>query len=303
MKCKTINGLLYVSVFAALSITACNKNISSTTTTGTSASTASLSSSSAVIAVAAGTSANDTVYIMQQCGKGQQRDSIAQADLPGSITAYLGATYAGYNFAKAFTVKDSTGAIANYAVIIFFNDKPVGLLFAADGSFVKVLEQREPQDMHGPGWHQGGRFCNRDSLHGDSIALTDLPSAITTYISSNYLGDTLLKAFRNADSGYVVISANNGLYATIFTATGSFVKRVELPQPPGKPQPLAVSALPANVLSYLADTYPDYVFNKAFSVTTKEGLKGYLVLINANNTRYAVAFDAEGNFVAAMPVW
>lgn len=286
----------------ATAITSCNKNVSSgSTTTGTSSTTASLSSS--VIAVTASATSADTIYVMQQCGKGQQRDSIAAADLPVAITNYLDTSYPGNTFNKGFAVKDSTGTIANYVVIIFYNGKPVGLLFGADGTFLRVLEQREPGDLHDRGWHQGGRFCNRDSLHHDTVALTALPVAITTYFASNYSTDTLLKAFLTADSGYVVISANNGLYATLFTASGSFVKRLELPRPPGKPQPLAQADLPATVLSYLDATYPSYVFDKAFSLSAKGVLKGYVVLIDANNTKYAIAFDANGKFISAVPVW
>ncbi|HWB25891.1 MAG TPA: PepSY-like domain-containing protein [Chitinophagaceae bacterium] len=297
-------GILSAFALAMLAITSCNKNISSNPASGSSTTSATASaSSSAVIAVAAGVASSDSVYVMQQCSKGQHRDSISASALPDSITAYLNANYSGYTFNKAFAVKDTTGTVVNYVVIIFFNNKPVGLLFDANGSFVNVLEQREPGDMHGPGWHPGGRFCNRDSLHQDTVALTDLPTAITSYMSANYAGDTLLKASRDIDSGYIIISANNGLYATVFTSSGSFVKRVELPQPPGKPQPVAQSSLPAIALTYLTATYPDYVFEKAFSVTVKGVLKGYLVLIDANSTRYAVAFDANGNFISAMPVW
>jgi hypothetical protein len=135
------------------------------------------------------------------------------------------------------------------------------------------------------------------------VPLAGLPAAVTTYMSSNYAGDTLLKAFKTADSGYIVISANNGIYTTIFTSSGSFVKRVELPQPPGKPQPIAQTALPATVLSYLTSTYPNYVFDKAFSVSASGALQGYLVFIDANNTKYVVAFNAAGSYVGAMPVW
>ena len=294
-------GIICTAAIVLFAVTGCNKEASSNNGTGSSTSTT--AASAVVIAVAASTTSTDSVYIMQQCSNGQKRDSISAANLPAEITTYLDSNYAGYSFNKAFAVTDSTGAIQNYAVVIFYNNKPVGLLFSADGSFIRVLEQREPGDMHNDGWHQGGRFCNRDSLLNDTVALANLPVAVTTYLSTNYPGDTLLKAFKNADSGYVVISADNGLFATVFTASGSFVKRAQLPEPPGKPQPVAQSTLPATVLSYLTTTYPSYVFDKAFSVSSKGTLKGYVVFVDANNTKYAVVFNAAGSFVAATTLW
>jgi hypothetical protein len=88
------------------------------------------------------TAAADSVYFQQDCGRGGSRDSVAQADLPTAVTDYLTANYAGYVYHKAFSVKDSTGAVTGYAVVIYADSKPVGLLFDAEGTFVKVLEQR-----------------------------------------------------------------------------------------------------------------------------------------------------------------
>ncbi len=292
---------MFTMAVIAFGASSCNKDLSSTAST--SAATLTTTSTSATIAVVASAASSDSVYIMQPCGRGQFRDSITAASLPDSITAYLTSNYAGYTFEKGFTVKDTTGTIHGYVVIILFNDKPVGLQFDASGSFVKVLEQRQPGDMHGPGYHDGGLFCNRDGRHKDTLALSDLPSAITQYLSTNHPGDTLLKAFKNADSSYLVISKDNGLYATLFAGDGSFVKREALPNPGDRPQPIAQTALPANVLTYLTATCPDYVFDRAFSATVNGVLLGYLVIIDANNTKYAVQFDSGGNFVAAITIW
>lgn len=294
--------LRQAALFAVASLmvlaVACKKDVSSNTG---SSSTSTVAES--VIAVATSATGEDSVYVIQHCDRGQHRDTVSQSALPGSITTYLTTNYAGYTFAKAFAVKDSSGNVANYVVIVYYNSKPVALLFTAQGSFVKVLEQREKGDLDGDGWHKGGRFGNRDSLHKDTVALTALPSAITSYMATNYPGDTLLKAARTEDSGYVVISANNGLYATVFNSSGSFVSHTQLPQPHGKPQPVAQSSLPASALTYLSTTYPNYVFEKAFAFSANGTVKGYVVLIDASGTKYAVAFDAGGTFIGAIPVW
>jgi hypothetical protein len=57
------------------------------------------------------------------------------------------------------------------------------------------------------------------------------------------------------------------------------------------------TGLPANVRSYLTNAYPNYIFKKAFSISDANTLKGYVVFIDANNTKYAIEFDASGNFV------
>ncbi len=81
------------------------------------------------------------------------------------------------------------------------------------------------------------------------------------------------------------------------------MKRVSLPAPPGVCISVAQTALPANALSYLTTTYPDYVFEKAFAAYSNNALQGYVVVINENNTKYAVRFDASGNFVSAKTIW
>jgi len=290
-----------------IGLASCSKEISATNAL-TAMGINSNSSTSSTIAVAADSSGTDSVYLLQPCERSFFRDSLAASALPQSIQTYLTANYPGYVFQKGFEIKDSSGTIGGYVVVITYNGKPVGLLFDASGNFQKVLEQREGGDMDGSGWHHGGRFCNRDGSHRDTIALTQIPAVITSYFAKQYPSDTLLHAFRNADSSILVISKNNGLFATVFTSSGVFVKRVALTPNTDSPNPPAIQnvlqdSLPANILSYLASTYPNYVFESALSFTPDGQSKGYLVVIDADNTKYAVWFDASGNLVATIPVW
>src|SRR5438105_4487498 len=285
----------------AMFVASCKKETSQTLSNSQTA--------SSTIAVAASESSSgvaaDTIYILQPCPHGYSRDSISAADLPSAVTSYLSANYPGYTFSKAFAVRNSSGQTAAYVAVIFFNDKPVALLFDSNGTFVRVLEQRDKGDIDGKGWHDGGHFCDRDGLQKDTVALSALPSSILAYMTANYSSDTLIKAFQSRhDSSYVVISKDNGLFATVFDAAGNFVKRVAVPAPPGNAVSIVQSALPASTLSYLATTYPNYVFEKAFAVyNSTNALQGYAVVINANNTRYAILLDASGNFVAVKPIW
>jgi hypothetical protein len=299
---QRLKGTFYALSALSIAITSCSKEVDTTSTeTSSSDAIAVLASESA--SVSASRTAADSVYIMQSCARGEKREIVAETSLPSAVTEYLTTNYAGNTFHKAFAIKSSDLTTTGYVVIVYYNDKPVGLQFDVDGNFVKVLEQREKGDFHGRGWHRGGRFDGREGKHRDTVALSVLPSAVTSYMTANYAGDTLVKAFKNRDSSLVVVSKNNGLYATIFDVNNVFQSRGQLPAKGGKHQDVAQSALPAAVLTYLETTYPNYVFNKAFSITVGGTLKGYVVLLDANNTRYAVAFDASGNFLQVKTIY
>lgn len=254
------------------------------------------------VSVGLNTSASDSIYVIHTCEADHHLDSISFAGLPATITGYLTATYAGYTFQKAYTVKDSSGNITGYVAIIQYNGNPVGLKFDASGNFVRVLEQREGHDLEGNGWHEGGRFNGRDGMHRDTVALTSLPATILSYFTVNYPQDTLIRAYKNLDSSYVVFSKNNGAFATVFDANGSLIRRVSLQTETGDEMSINISALPTAAQSYLSATYPNYVFDQAFSFSVNGVLSGYVVGIDANGTKYAVQFDASGNFVKAITI-
>ena len=228
------------------------------------------------------------------------RDSLAALNfstLPSAITDYLTTNYSGYTAVKAYSTFNSSGTLNGYVVIIQYNGNPVGIKFDASGSFVKVLEQREGHDLQGEGWHRGGCFDHRDGKHRDTVALSALPASVTSYMTTNYPQDTLLSAFVRRNGDYIVISKNNGLFATAFTSSGTFIVHTALPVRDGKISTVTADALPAAVTSYLHTTYPGYVFDKAFAFVLSGQVKGYIVIIDSNNTKYGLLFDASGNFI------
>jgi hypothetical protein len=178
----------------------------------------------------------------------------------------------GYTFLKAFSIINNSIVVTGYGVIVYYNDKPVGIEF------------------------------DRDGLQKDTIALTALPAAVQSYMILNYSTDTLVKAYKNRNISYIVLSKSNGLYATVFDANGNFIKRVQLPSGLGNFQGIDQNSVPAAVLSYLDTAYPNYVFKKAFVLLNNGVAKGYVVFLDANNTRYAVEFDSTGNFMSAETV-
>lgn len=281
--------------------TACKKDAVSTTDGSSDDLTAYQS-----IAVGRAAESGDSIYVVNVCDRDERRTEISFSSLPSTASSYLSANYSGYNAVKAYQIKNDQGTTKSYIAIIDYSGNPVGVKFDANGNFVKVLEQREGHDMHGQGWHHGGHFDDRDGRNRDTIALSALPSAITAYFASNYPSDTLIAAFRNRDNSIVVISANSDIYSTLFNASGNFVKRmqVNMHEHPGHHISVNQNDLPSNVQSYLSSTYPNYVFKRAFRIMAGNSgnVKGYVVLIDANNTKYAVEFDGSGSFVRAITI-
>ncbi|MDB5118913.1 MAG: hypothetical protein JWN56_131 [Sphingobacteriales bacterium] len=318
MKTKHSNYLFLITIGVLLSFASCKKD------TAVTADQTSLSASEAIAiastnSITGNTSSTDSVYVVEGCKRGNDKTEVANASLSAAITSYLSTNYAGYTFKKAFSITNkTTNTLDSYIVAILFNSNPVAIKFDASGNFVKVMELREghefdPGDDKGPhrgkehdgddhGRHLGDLFGHRDGLNRDTIAISALPAVIKLYFVANYSADTLAHAEKNRDSSTVVISKNNGLYATIFNKSNGFIRRDKLPAPKGKDQEVTLTSLPASAQTYLTDTYPAYVFKKAFNVK-KDGINlGYLVFIDANLTKYAVQFDASGKFITAVAV-
>ena len=260
-----------------------------------------ISSTSAVSGSGNGT---DSLYAMDACKKGNKKTRVEQSSLSASITTYLSANYPGNTFLKAYQIANqTTSVIESFIVVVQFNEKPVAIKFDASGIFLKVLEIREGRNMKGKGgWHAGGLFDNRDGKQRDTLAISAIPSAIKAYMLSTHPADTLVHAFVNKDQSIILISRNIEFYATSFTTANVFIKRIQLPAGPAKVRSIEASALPSKSSAYLNTTYPNYVFKKAFELKVNGALKGYLVLIDANLTKYAIHFDASGQFLKAVTI-
>jgi hypothetical protein len=259
---------------------------------------------SSTSAIGGSGNASDSLYAMGACKKGNKKTRVEQSSLSASIKTYLSANYPGNTFLKAYQIAiQTTSVLESFVVIIQFNDKPVAIKFDASGIFQKVLEIREGRNMKGKGgWHAGGLFDNRDGKHRDTLAISAIPAAIKAYMLSTHPADTLVHAFVNKDKSIILISRNIEFYATAFTTANVFIKRLELPAGRAKGRSVEASALPSKTSTYLINTYPNYVFKKAFELKVNGVLKGYLVLIDANLTKYAVHFDASGQFVKAVTI-
>jgi hypothetical protein len=284
---RFITGLFFAATAFTLAFSSCKKS-EDTPSDDTADSQAILVESASV--------SGEAVFIVNALPSGGTKDSITAADLPAAITTYLNANYSGYTLKKTFKASVN-GTVEGYIVVILYNGKPVGLKFDAAGAFVKVCEQRERGDLRGQGWKKGGRFDGRDGKQRDTIAVTALSALIKTYFTVNYPTDTIKHAFKGKDNSTVVISINNGIYATAFNSSDVFVKRAEIIAKKGRKVAVEAAALPAKATTYLTTTFPGYVFDKAFSVNVNGTVVTYVVFINSNNTRYGIEFNAAGDFV------
>ncbi|TWJ02421.1 hypothetical protein JN11_01393 [Mucilaginibacter frigoritolerans] len=308
MKTKIIYPCL-VMLSTLFILSSCKKDVtsnsSSKTTTTSTTTSSSLTGSIALTTLASTkTSTTDTIYLVNCFPSHGTKDSVAFSALPSAIGTYLTANYSGYTFEKAFKTTDSLKVANGFVVIIKYNGNLIGLKFSTSGTFEKVLEQKDGANMGngGLGWHEGGPFCDRDGKHRDTIALSALPTAVSTYFTTTYPTDTLLHAFVTPDTTYVLISKDTVLYATNITATGTLISRIKVASHGGRFTSVAQTSLLASITTYLTTTYPGYVFQNAFSESVNGSIVGYHVFITSNSTNYVVNFDSSGTFVSAKVV-
>jgi hypothetical protein len=169
------------------------------------------------------------------------------ASLPAAVTTYITTNYAGA------TIKDArTDAAGNFLVAITVNSSLKLLLFKADGTFVKEAEMRfghargdsthhrAPGDslhhMHGDSLHHPKPAVGDTTHHGrpgrpgstlTEVAVSSLPAAITTYITTNYAGAIINKAGQDSTTSDYVVSittADNKRGALLFSSDGTFKK-------------------------------------------------------------------------------
>jgi len=204
--------------------------------------------------------------------------AIAVSGLPQAAQDYIAANYAGQTIQEAYK-KDCNGMI-QYEVELSNN---IEILFDANGQFIK--EEKEDDD----------KGSNQNEV---VISATALPQAIQTYITTNYAGKTIAKAYKITDTagattGYEV-ELNDGT-EVYFDANGTFVK--EEKDIEGTETVIVTSDLPQAVQTYITTNYTGRTIAKAYKITDAAGtLMGYEVELSDDTEVY---FDANGVFVKA----
>jgi hypothetical protein len=129
------------------------------------------------------------------------------------------------------------------------------------------------------------------------IELASLPTAIKTYVSTNYAGATIDRAATNTNGEYAVhvVKADGTHVGLLFDKSGVF-----LAVKTGKGHKgvkIEVSSLPASVTAYITANYLGSSISSAYKHTN--GTYGVLVT-KADATKVMVGFDAAGVFVAEL---
>ncbi|PSR53209.1 hypothetical protein AHMF7605_06535 [Adhaeribacter arboris] len=148
-------------------------------------------------------------------GKNCQVEEVEVTDLPAAITAYVAENYAGATVERA-------GKANNRGYILHVKKSDgtlVGLFFDANGTFVSEKSHR--------------------ATHGTPVTISELPTEVTTYISTNYAGATIEKAIKDAQGNTLVLikKSDATVAGLVFDAAGAFTSEVtvkDLPRGHGK---------------------------------------------------------------------
>ena len=303
MKNRKINTRkLSFALFAALvGFSSCKKELSSPPPTDSIEITSNAISASTPIAVELNGFANtetDSVYIMYTSDGELFRDEIPVNELPAIVHQYQTENYQENNQINAYAISDKDGNLKSYVSIIRFNERPVALEFGFTGTFIKVLEQREWADLNNDGWHVGGLFEDRDGNNRDFVNPNNLPDEIKNYMTNNYPNDEIVRAFQTKEEAIIVISKNNGGFANVFNKNLELQKHMSICEVNCQLEDVEKSTISSKILTTLSKTFPNYIFNYADMMNVNGVSMSNLIFINANNTRYAVTFDTNGNLLS-----
>lgn len=125
------------------------------------------------------------------------------------------------------------------------------------------------------------------------VEISTLAASITSYINANYAGATIKFAGKD-DKGQTVVGLELNTVRTglLFDANGAFVQKLERFAEKSKLTEVAVTALPANISSYVTSKYAGFSIKRAG--TDADG--NYIVGLDNGNDHKVLKFDATGNF-------
>jgi len=302
MKSQINHFIQYCFVISAslVSLSSCKKDFSATPANQVTITKSSLVTVTTPLGVALNGFANagvDSVYVVYNGEQTLLRAEIPVSELPRTAQNYQQENYQNNTPLRAFEIEDADGNTKGFISVIRFNERPVALEYGFDGVFSKVLEQREWVDLDNDGWHAGGIFDYR----GGSINNIDpntLPDEIKNYMVNNYPDETISKALRTKEEATIVFSNNSGAIATVFNSGLSFQQHLEISSSNYQLDEVEKSSISAEALNNIANTFPNAAFEAASRMSENGLTMGNLVLINANNTHYAITLDRFGNVLS-----
>lgn len=168
----------------------------------------------------------------------------------------------------------------------------------SDASTLSISSARLASDS-------SGFFCKKKVT---KIAVTDLPAAVSSYITSNYVGATTDYAAKDDVGNFLVAITQNGeAKALLFNADGSFNEELALKGGPGRKggshgkggpgkkgslEQIALTDLPATITGYISSNYAGAEIKTA----AKDSTRGYLVMIVVSDQSKTLLFNTDGTF-------
>jgi hypothetical protein len=209
--------------------------------------------------------------------------NLAIADLLPAITSYITTNYAGAIINSAHVESDG-----GFDVLITIADgSKIKLNFKSDGSFVaeKALKAN-------------GNHKHDHSSNHTPVVIADLLPAITTYISTNYVGATITSAHKESDSSFdVFVTTASGAKLNInFSASGIFVAvSSDDIHHSDNGTLIAIADLSTAITTYINTNYVGSTITGA----KRESDGSFEVhIITADSLKLELKFDSSGTFVS-----
>lgn len=155
----------------------------------------------------------------------------------------------------------------------------------------------------------GGMMGQRPEI--TEVAVADLSTSITDYITVNYPDATIDRAGTDPEGNFLVgVSFSDGSHTGLkFDVSGTFVEEKQKPKG-GKGGPgggemgqrpelteVDITALPASITDYITANYAEFTIEKAG--TDADG--NTAVLLSSTDQKVGVLFDASGTFQKELP--
>jgi len=250
-----------------------------------------------------------------------QVEAINPDDLPSSSQAYVESNFNGEVITEAYMVTTSNKEVTYEAFLsnnanLVFEDNSALFGFGDIHSRVNLNtdDMGDQQNARmgngnsggmghgggmGEGSHNGMGLRGHPDVMPTEVLLEDLPVAITDYISENYAGNEILKAFSiewEDRIEYHVLVAEVG--ALRFDADGNFIDRIMRGVRMFEHmEEVAIADLPAAVTDYIGSTYPDNEIAHARLVTLADESVQYQVAVMEVGV---LVFDADGVFIEVL---
>ncbi len=195
------------------------------------------------------------------------------------IKTYIAANYADATITAAFEGKNGGTVV----VLTLSDGKKIALLFDATGAFVKEVQRHKG--------HGKGKDLTK-------IDVAQLPSTVTSYVSSNYTGATIEKAATNGEGNYFVVvkKADGTIVGLAFDKDGNFLKVLE-PKGKGHLTPLDIATLSNTITGYISTNYVGSTIEKAY---TGKDANIMVTVKQADGTIVRLLFDSNGVFVKVL---